>query len=247
MERDLDQVALKTALTGRIDPDEVLELEVAYQQLLDRREGICRATPGGERGDPHRIRQYALVLRQVLLHRAIGTFEGAMIAFHENQVYSMVLSIRGHFETTAALGYLYTRLNSLTKGNLPREAVDEDICTMLLGRRDGGAIEAPEAKQILSLLEHADRAVSTDVLGGTSKQYDILSDCYTFLCEFCHPNFHSNSVAFELNKAQSEFVMRHSAIMRDDETKLLHYLLICTPIFVHLYDRIHGLVPSAAT
>jgi hypothetical protein len=234
-------------LIGRIDPDEVLELEVAHQQLLDRREEACQATPGGEQGDPRRIREYALLLRQMLLHRAIGTFEGATIALRENQVYSMVLSIRGHFETTAALGYLCARLNSLAKDNLSREAVDRDICTMLLGRRDGSVIEAPEAKQILSLLEQADKAVSEEVLGGTSKQYDILSDCYTFLCEFCHPNFHSNSVAFDLNKTQSEFVMRHSAMMRDDEAKLLHYLLVSTPVFVHLYDRIHELVPSAAT
>jgi hypothetical protein len=155
--------------------------------------------------------------------------------------------MRGHFETTASLGYLYARLSSMAKGNLARDVVDKDICTMLLGTRDGAQPEAPEAKQVLSLLEQADQVVSTRILGGTSKQHDILSDCYRFLCEFCHPNFHSNSIAFDLDKDRDEFVIRHSREMRANEAGLLGDLLLCSPIFLRLYDELPTIIPPEAT
>jgi hypothetical protein len=147
----------------------------------------CEASPGGDWGDAKRIRAYSLVLRQVLLHRAINLFEGALSALILDNVYTMALAIRGHFETTGALGYLHKRLDSLSQGSLDPTVVDQDIYTQLLGRRDGVIQEAPEAKQVLSLLEHADRTVSKHIFGGTAKQYNMLTDCYTFLCEFSHP------------------------------------------------------------
>lgn len=199
--------------------------------------------PGGEEGDPRRIRDYSLVLRQVLLHRAIGTFAGAVLAFREKLIYSMVLSIRGNYETTAALGYLYQRLDSLGKGHISKERVDEDLCAMLLGRRDNVQPMAPEAKQVLSLLEQADEAVSKDLLGGTSKQHKILSANYNFLCEFCHPNFYSSTLAYRLQEQSNECVMRYNGEILEEEAKLFDYLLISSPLFIELYDRIESLIP----
>jgi hypothetical protein len=155
----------------------------------------------------------------------------------------MTLAIRGHFETTGALGYLHKRLDSLSQGSLDPRLVDQDIYTQLLGRRDGVIQEAPEAKQVLTLLEHADRTVSKNVLGGTAKQYDILTNCYTFLCEFSHPNYHSNSIAFDLNKDKRQFVIRHSEPMRDSEFNLVRYLLLSSPIFVSLFDKVGDILP----
>ena len=190
-----------------------------------------------------RIREYSLVLRQVLLHRAIKLFEGALSALTLDNVYAMTLAIRGHFETTGALGYLHKRLDSLSQGSLDPKVVDQDISTQLLGVRDGVIQEAPEAIQVLSLLEHADRTVSKNILSGTAKQHRILTDCYTFLCEFSHPNFHSNSIAFDLNRDRRQFIMRHSQPMRDSEFNLVGYLLLSSPIFVSLFDKIGDILP----
>ena len=235
--------SIRNAFQARGKDQEVDKYETAYGELLARIEKICEASPGGDWGDAKRIREYSLVLRQVLLHRAINLFEGALTAMTLDNVYTMTLAIRGHFETTGALGYLHKRLDSLSRGKLDLKVVDQDICTQLLGRRDRVTQEIHEAKQVLTLLEHADRTVSKNIMGGTANQYDILTDCYKYLCEFSHPNFHSNSIAFDLNKEKRQFVMRHSEPMKDIEFNLAGYLLLSSPIFVSLFDKVGEILP----
>ena len=222
---------------------EVSQYEASYDELIKRIEHSCKAEPQGDWGDPKRIRQYALVLRQVLLHRGLKLFLGSLHALLENNAYSMILSIRGHFETTAAFGYLHNRLNSLQQGYLDSHVVDTDICTQLLGSRDEQLLasmkeEVFEAKQVLNMLEYADRSISKNIWGGKIKKHDILTDCYKFLCEFSHPNFHCNTVAFELDKEAQEFKIRHYEPMRDNEFNIIGYLLISTSLFVALFDKI---------
>ena len=187
-------------------------------------------------GDTKRIREYSIVLCQVLLHRAIFLFEGAISSLLLNNPYSMSLSIRGQFETTGALGYLYSRLSSLNQGRLTPEVVDEDILIQLLGSRDKSLTEAPEAKQVLSLLEYADKIVNKHIMDGSNKKYDVLIDAYRCLCEISHPNFHSNSIAIDIDKEKEQFHIRHIEPMRDREFNLVGYLLISSSIFIELFD-----------
>lgn len=223
------------------DFDEFVE---AHKQLVSRTEESRKASLGENYGEPDRIRGNALVYRQVLLHRSIYLFEGSASAAVNENAYSMVLNIRGHFETTASLGYLHRRLQSLKKGDISSETLDQDLCVQMLGVRHESIPAAPDPKNILSLFEHADKSVNISVLGGTTNQYDILKDSYEYLCEFCHPNFHSNSVAIDLDKSVPEFRFRHGQLMRDEEFKLIGYLLLSAPIFVALYDQIPDLLPS---
>ena len=104
--------------------------------------------------------------------------------------------------------------------------------------------EVLEAKQVLNMLEYADRSISKNILYGKTKEHDILTDCYKFLCEFSHPNFHSNTVAFELDKETQEFKIRHYDPMRDKEFEIIGYLLLSAPIFVALFDKIEEVLPK---
>ena len=104
--------------------------------------------------------------------------------------------------------------------------------------------QAPDSKNILSLFEHAHKSVNISVLGGTTKQYYILKDSYEYLSDFCHPNFHSNLVAIELDESVPEFIFRHGHPMRDKEFNLIGYLLLSAPLFVGLFDQIPDLLPS---
>jgi hypothetical protein len=139
----LEFSAIRNAFRVRGKEQEVKEYENAYRELIARIEKICKASPKGDCGSPKRIREYSLVLRQVLLHRAIKLFEGALLALALDNAYTMTLAIRGHFETTGALGYLHKRLDSLSRGKLDPKVVDQDICTQLLGRRDKVTQEVP--------------------------------------------------------------------------------------------------------
>jgi len=203
---------------------------------------------GGDAGDPKRIREFAFVLRQVLLHRAIELTKAAGVALVHENGYVLALSVRAHFETTASLGYLHYRLNSMREGNISPEVMDRDIGIQLLGSRDAGILaiegaEGFEAKQILTMLEYADRSVSKHILSGTANEHKMLMDIYRWLCEFCHPNFHSNKLAFDLNPDQGAFEFRHGTPLTYSEANIIGNLLISGPVFVELYDDIERLVP----
>ena len=227
------------------------EYEPIYKNLLDRTETSISAIPGGDWGNPRRIHDYALVLRQALLHRAIKLFEGSVYALIQDNGYLLALSVRGHFETTAALGFLHNRLTSLRQGNLTPYAVDKDICKQVMGTRDeklldsaGQEREFIEAKQVLNMLEYADKSVSKHVLGETAKKHTILMDIYKWLCEFSHPNFLSNILAFTLDKNKREFHFSYDRNLSILEASLIHNLLVSSPIFEDLYDRIDALLPT---
>ena len=132
----------------------------------------------------------------------------------------------------------------MKKGDISSETLDQDLCIQMLGVRHESVPEAPDPKNILSLFEHADKSANISVLDGTTNQYNILKESYEYLCEFCHPNFHSNSVAIDLDKSVPEFRFRHGQPMRDKEFELIGYLLLSAPIFVALYDQIRDLLPS---
>jgi hypothetical protein len=74
----------------------------------------------------------------------------------------------------------------------------------------------------------------------------MLRQGYDFLCEFAHPNFHSNKISFDLDKVGERFVFRHGQKMRDEEFRIYNYLLISTALYVKLHDAIDEVLPSAA-
>ena len=235
---------LEQAFQRHNQSGEACEIIEAYEQLVSRTEKSHKPFPGEDYGEPNRIIVNGLIFRQVLLHRSIQLFEGSVRAAVDENAYSMTLNVRGHFETTASIGYFHQRLLSLKKGNISAETLDRDLTAQLLGVRHEGVPQAPDPMSILSMLEYADKSINTSVIGTTTKKYDILKGSYEFLCEFAHPNFLSNSVAIDLDKSIPEFRFRHGQPMRDLEFKLVGYLLLSAPIFLDLFDQIPGLLPS---
>lgn len=237
-------------LTNRLEAHGI-EVGKYFAVLAEQEKRILseiRVLPGRELGDLSRIRDYAFVLRQVLLHRAIKLTKSAGVSLVDENGYALALNVRAHFETTASIGHLHYRLNSMREGNISPEVMDRDMMIQLLGSRDAGILnldgaEGFEAKQILTMLEYADKSVSKHVLGGKSNEHKVLMDIYTWLCEFCHPNFHSNKLAFELATQEESFFFRHEKPLHKNEANVLSNLFISAPIFVALYDGIDGLLP----
>ena len=221
-----------------------------YLAILDehekRTQSRLKAVSGGNGGDPRRISEYSLVLRQVFLHRSMELIKAAGFALAHENGYALALGVRAHFETTASIGYLHYRLHSLIGGHISHEVMDKDICTQLLGSRDEGILklegaDALEAKQILTMLEYADKSVSRHIMGGKANEHKMLLDIYTWLCEFCHPNFHSNKLAFHLNRSEGAFDFRYGSSLEEGEAKILENLFLSAPILLKLFDDIEGL------
>lgn len=231
---------------GRRFEGDVAELEATYTALHDRIEPRCTLPPEDEEDDHLRIVPLAQALRQVLLHRAITLYEGTLNALISDNVYMMTLGMRGAFETVAALGYLHSRLTSFANGNITAEQIHQDIATQILGSRHPSLPEAMPAKQVLSMLDHADKSVSRHLYGGKPKEHAPLRDCYDFLCEFAHPNFHSNKVSYDLDKSTGQLIFRYGKRMLDDDFGTIGYLLVAAPLHIGLHDAIEDVLSAPA-
>ena len=114
----------------------------------------------------------------------------------------------------------------------------------LLGSKD--IAMAPEPKHVLSMLEYADKSVSRHILKGTTGKYRMLTESYEYLCEFSHPNFHSNALSFDLDKEKNEISVCHKSEMKSIAFNILAYLLIGAPIFHDLYPLIDDLAQDGS-
>ncbi len=66
---------------------------------------------------------------------------------------------------------------------------------------------------------------------------------FGYLSEFCHPNFHSNSLAFELDKANGRLLLRYSTPAEKPEFEIIEYLTLANPFFVWLFDEFDAAIP----
>ncbi len=229
---------IRTRLKEINREDDCEEFVRILSEMQSRRLVSSPAFPGEDWGDFRRIHANTLVYTQALLFRSSLLIEGVLTAIDRGNPFSLALSVRAHLETTAALGYLHRRLSSMQNGNLKPEKVDEDIANLLLGGRHECTPNAPRAINVLSMLEQAEKSVNMSILGESAKSRDILTDAYEYLCEYCHPNFISNSLALSIDKKKRVFEFRHEIPFQCSELELAGYVLISGSIFISLFDLV---------
>src|SRR5438094_4370522 len=105
----------------------------------------------------------------------------------------------------------------------------------MLGSKDAILPDAPDPKHVLTMLEYADKTVNKHIVSGGGP-LPLLTDPYNWLCEFCHPNFHSNAIAIDVDKSVPEYRFRFEQPMRDIEFGLLGNLMFSAPLFVDIFD-----------
>jgi hypothetical protein len=194
--------------------------------------------------DTRHIELNVLAYRQMLLHRSIMLFEAALQSAERENVYSLTLNIRGHFEATAAAGFVTKRLIAVRSNNISLVDFGKSMATLILGSKSvKPEFGAPSPKQVMSMLDETDKIVDTMFLR-QPKGAMILRNSYEFLCEFAHPNFHSNSCSFDLDKSADLLRFRHGVRMRPNEDGLIEYLLLSSPIFLLLFDGLPELLPK---
>ena len=94
------------------------------------------------------------------------------------------------------------------------------------------------------MLEYADKSVSKKLLGGGTTEHTKLQQSYDFLCEFAHPNFHSNKLAFDLNRPRTRFTLRYEQKMPDEAFSTIGYRLLALPLHLELHDGIDEALPN---
>lgn len=169
--------------------DEFRNFKDAYDQLKNRTLPLCPA-PTGEDGCIKKvIRQYTVIVRQISLYRAIALFEGAVKAAMEENAYLLALAVRCYYESVAVLGFLHYQLKKLRFGTTDAENILEIISTLLLGLRAIKSNKSLLPINILSMIDYADKSLSSDIFQKGTNDEGYLRHEYDFFCEFAHPYF----------------------------------------------------------
>lgn len=213
--------------------DIITSIESGYQDLIDRRSDFVAYGDPAKMFERDRALANLAVIRQVQIHRAerLIASSGTMVA--ERNIYGLVLLIRGHYESTAILGYLCDRVSSFQKGNIPFETVIFDIAHSMMGAKHEFFAEMPDPINIMTAIDKADRYIQKS---GFIDAKGMLADCYGWLSEFAHPNFNSSDAALRLNSQRQGFEFRHGGELSDDEIQMLGYLDISANVFTRVFD-----------
>jgi hypothetical protein len=210
-------------------------LEALRRQLLDRRKQTVEfATPDDLWS---RTASNCLVLQQVLLHRAERLLSGASFMLLESNIYAVALSVRGHYEATAVLGYLCNRLESFTATKIDfAKFAHHVVCAFLGAKHPNHFSKAPVPPNILTCIDKADIYLSFHF---TSYVKGCLRDTYDWLSDFAHAtNFLSHSSAFTVDTANRRFMFCHDGELQERDFDLIVYLVISADLFVILFDHL---------
>ena len=234
--------------TLRIPKEHEKEYIEIYQVLISLRVDSIPRKAGGTRGSLERLQSTSMSLNQVYLHRLISLYEGTFHALATKNYYLVALSMRALFETTAALGYLYNRLNSYSEGNIKPETLDEDLMILFLGTKDKFMQDSNhyEPKNVMKMLDFADKVFVSKFLKNQAPSKKMLREIYEWLCEYCHPNFHSATIACQLDKENQQLNFNHfnKLDMRKTEMPIIEPIVIGTKAFVKMYYNSGQLIDS---
>jgi len=234
----------KERFSTTLGDSDVAALDMAGIELRARIEPVLQMRKGAAYDDILYVRANILAYRQMLLYRAIQVFEGALIAALNENVYATALCVRAHFETAAAMGYLHKKLLSIRAKHIDLVKLGSDLAQLVLGsKQQTERCKPPVPKNVTTMLQETDKIIN-DSIQDDQKEYPIFVDSYGFLCEYAHPNYHSNRASFDVDSMTDKFIFRYGKQMRDEEDSLLQYLLISNPRFLYLYDEIPQQLPT---
>jgi hypothetical protein len=217
-------------------------LQSTYDELIKRKVLRIDYPDDISLNGVERLRLNCNVYEQILLHRAISLFEASLGTLSDRNVYALALCIRGHYETTAALGYLHKRCMSFLEKTISFADFETDIKVQMLAWKEPSKVaEAPDPVQILTQLDDTDKVMYRKFLKSTGNHKKMLRDSYEFLCNFCHPNFHSNMAAYSYDKKSKAVVLRYGDDLRDNEF-FIGRLWISSDVFVWLFDEFQACI-----
>jgi len=187
-----------------------------------------------------------MALCQICFDRSRALFNAALDAFSKDNPYAMTTLIRGHIESTALLGRVFGQLRQASKDSATHLEIGDTLRDNLLGSRHPSLVEggAPTTLNILTMIDHADSALKATLFGEQSAKPPVLRDCYEFLCEFAHPNFHSHKLAVTFDSDTGLMHFRDNESMNEIETKLVGYALTSGSIFRYLYEETLKALPT---
>lgn len=216
---------------GKSDIREALEKNHA-RALKQRAEFVEYGNPE-DLSERRRAKLNCDLLKQVLIHRAERLMTATGLMLTAKNLYGLALTVRGHIEAVAVLGYFARRLDSLEKGNIDFAKFEQDIANGLMGAKHDLFDQATAPVNILTCVQHADKLLDAELF---KEKKQMLEDLYGWLSEFAHPNFCSNKTAYTLDKTTGRMMLRKEDEISDDHLQMLVTLKMSADFFKWLLE-----------
>jgi hypothetical protein len=193
-------------------------LKKSYENLIKARVDYIEYGKPDELSAQRRAKLNCDLLKQVLIYRAEQLMAASGTMLTEKNLYALALTVRGHIETLAVLGYFTRRLDSLVKGNIKFEQFEEDIANGLLGAKHDFFSDAKAPTNIVTCVEHTDKYLDSVLF---AEKKEMVQDLYGWLSEFAHPNFCSNKSAFTIDRETGRMMLRKEGQISNDHHQMI--------------------------
>ena len=207
-------------------------LQIVERQIEELKKRLDTEIPKVESYPGGAERHLFVAYKAVLLRRIYELSESSYSSFLKGNIVSGAILARSACETVAVLYYGYKKINNSVKLNSPG-GVGLFLHRALWGTRLEGEEELPKAIQVLTAIDHLDKAYN-----GARKDYD-------FLCEIAHPNFAGTGMIyfshnFETNKSE----VGHNPDNNSPEALGLESLNILLDITFEIISMLNAVEPK---
>ena len=169
--------------------------------------------------------------RESLIWRMTELSEEALLCLERRRVVAGILLTRASLETTAALFFLASKIESAVSSKAVAD-IDDEMMKLVMGSRS--IPELPEPFNVLKFVDSAEKKVQ-----GFRRGYERL-------CEFAHPNW-AGTTYFYSKPDESDRARDFGSCVREDDSALLlslKYLEASLLMFQEGYTRVANILPS---
>jgi len=173
----------------------------------------------------------ALAYREVLIWRVTELGRTAFDNLHADRLVAAILLARAAIETTAALWYLFNKLNVAVKAGCVGD-IDHYLMKLYLGTRNWKDDGSPEAVNVQTFVDCAEKTFE-----GFRHAYDALS-------EYAHPNYLGTTGLYSRIDHEENLTDfgPDAKRLRNAEGACAVNLSVALLIFEHTYEKVGALL-----
>lgn len=188
--------------------------------------------------------QNGLHYLQLALHRSRALMNGSIDSILISNPLVGFLSTRAHFEVTGGIAYFYKKLNTLYKGIITYDQINDLLHTLIMGARIDELVNAnaPAPINVMCFIDAADEYYKDKGIVNNNK-ISMFKEFYGFLSEYCHPNYYGLGMGCNINNVGTVKYNDLSTLNKDNLVFLNDLLLSCEALF-NFYDMTYDLLAS---
>lgn len=192
------------------------------------------------------IGQRSVIYLARILQKSKLLYSGFIDSISSDNLPIQYLSVRAHFETTAALGYFLYKITKYYSHEIKFEDIDIHLNKLFLGFKDPSFRkkypECPESINVITMIDVSDK-MEFSLTGRNDDKF--ISWTYAKLSEYCHPNSLGLSFNMRIVDKRSIWFSDNLSWCGNAEFEVpFESMLISCQTFFLFYDNCFSLLES---